>query len=82
MNTTKASSLINEYTARVDNLRTEDLSYSEHIARLANIDLDLSCAMQSARVTIEEDDHITEKTYQYSYNDGWLDNLHHKLHGR
>ena len=75
MNLTKTSSIINQYHAMVENLRTEDLSYSEHIARLANIDLELSVIMDASRVTTEEDDFITEKTYQFAYNDGWLENL-------
>lgn len=75
MDTTKTASIINWYHARVENLRTEDLLFSEHISRLAEIDLDLSERMDIARVTTEEDDYITDKTYEFSYNDGWLYNL-------
>lgn len=75
MNQTKCESIIRQYQTQVNHLRTQKMQYSEHIARLANIDLDLSCAMSASRVTTEEDDYISDITYDFAYNDGWLTKL-------
>lgn len=79
MNHTKVSSILNQYHARVDNLRTEDLLPTEHIARLVNIYLDLKVMMKDARVTTEEHDYILIKFYRYAYDDGWLLQLEESL---
>ena len=72
MNNTKVQSLLSQYRQQVNTLRQQDLSYTEHIARLANIDLDLKVSINNARCTIEEDDYIMNESYKFAYGDGWL----------